>query len=198
MSHDGPSYTVEKHEHGLVVRGPIPVSEIGSLRVRASRSGWNFLGPGIGVALTEPGGPQVFMVLVSPASGEAWRQELREAARQAHADPIMAWLHGPDMGTSSLVIVATLGTPEQRHIARQRLEPFESRTHPRDPVDIGRCLTLLELVPGWTERLDEVGALSTAWARLIEVWPELTVFYEEERESGRAPRTYKLMQEVLP
>lgn len=194
-----PTYTIEEHEHGLIVRGPVPVSKLLDLGDQAAAKGWSLLAPGIAMAISDPEGPRVSMVLVSRESGEAWRAELRAAAQEAlGSDPVMAWLHGPDMGTSSLVITTVLGTPEQRRLARLRLGPFEEKEHPRDPADLGRCLDLLRIAPaGWLERLDEVAGLSRQWSALVAIWDELCALLVEEEPSGKAPRTLARMQEVL-
>lgn len=193
------TYTVEEHEHGLLVRGPIPIPQLLQLGDQAAAKGWEYLAPGIGLALSDPEGPRVSMVWVSRESGDAWRAEIRAAAQAEHgSDPVMAWLHGPDMGTSSLVVVLTLGTPEQRQLARQRLGPFEGTQHPRDASDLGRCLEVLGIAPAtWTERLEELAKVSRHWGALVAIWPELSALHAEEAPSGMASRTTARMREVL-
>lgn len=194
-----PTYTIEEHEHGLVVRGPIPISAFLSVTTRAEAKGWTLLDPGIAMALSDPEGARVSIVCVSRESGAAWRAELRAAAAEAFdSDAVMAWLHGPDMGTSSVVMVATLGTADQRKLARLRLGPFEGKQHPRDADDLGRCLDLLSIAPpSWLGRLDEIAGLSRQWSALVAIWAELSALHAEEAPSGKAPRTKARMQEVL-
>lgn len=188
------SYTVEEHEHGLLVRGPVPVAHLPELGARALDKGWDQWDAGLAMALTDPGGARVSLVYVSKTSREAWRNEVNDAAAEAYPnDNVMAWLHSTGMGTSSLVMVSRLGTPEQRALAMARLGDFEERTHPRDVADLGRCLGLLRAAPAWRDRLGELSGLSRSWAALVGVWGELQVLDEARDFAGVNQR----MGEVL-
>ena len=55
------------------------------------------------------------------------------------------WLLGDDTGSSSKMLCAHM----------MGLNPA-SNTPPSDASDRGRCIRLLELIPEWTDRLDEM------------------------------------------
>jgi hypothetical protein len=72
---------------------------------------------------------------------------------------------------------------------------------PLDPSDLRRCRLLLEAVPEWQSRLHEMTDVSTGWAEMVKVWPELCATLDEEvphwrRGNGTAPCTYRMMREA--
>lgn len=99
-------------------------------------------------------------------------------------DKLIEWLLGDDTGVSS------------KEIARQMagIEPSSDKWGPCDPSDLGRCLRLLALFPGWD--VWEMRTVSDAWWRLVNHWGELSELYHEELPTGNAPRTYARMQEI--
>lgn len=99
----------------------------------------------------------------------------------------MEWMQGPDTGISSKCIWHVMnGTSEIRD------------THtPRDPSDFGRCYRMLKLFPQWRSRLDEVAERFPRWTALVREWDELTRLYEEEEPSGRCPKLYRRMKELI-
>jgi hypothetical protein len=72
-------------------------------------------------------------------------------------------------------------------------------SHPRDPADFKRCLFLLYAVPGFSENLSKMGDVSPEWAALVEHWQEFEKLLHSElaEDTGRAPKTYARMQEIL-
>ncbi|WP_162815004.1 hypothetical protein [Erythrobacter aureus] len=69
---------------------------------------------------------------------------------------------------------------------------------PQDPSDLRRCLLLLEHVPEWKPRMDEMRTVSAQWALLIDRWDDLLKTYAEELAdgTGKAPRTYAILQQA--
>ncbi len=57
---------------------------------------------------------------------------------------------------------------------------------PGDASDFGRCAALLEFIPEWRGRMDEVAREfpGTAWERLVDRWDELTLLWEAGRARG--------------
>lgn len=94
---------------------------------------------------------------------------------------VAAWIDNGDTGVSSETIWYAL---------------HHEVTHPKhggvphDPTDFGRCYRLLQVMPAWKARLQEVVAFCPAWAPFVAVWDELTALYEEELPIGQAPRLY--------
>lgn len=111
------------------------------------------------------------------------------ALRVAGRTPEARWLASGDTGTSSLTIWAVMtgwSMPDGR-------DP----SIPHDPDDFGRCHRLLEAFPQWRGRLPEVAAKHPEWTGLVAAWDELTALYIEELPTGRAPRCYARMREVI-
>jgi len=112
-----------------------------------------------------------------------------ETKRAAPGASVREWLASEDTGASSRTICHVLSG-----------EPCLSRSgagYPLDPDDFGRCHRLLELFPAWRERLDEVATRYPGWAPLVREWDALEAMFVEELPTGRAPKMYARMQELL-
>ena len=99
------------------------------------------------------------------------------------------WIRSGDTGTSSETIWSVMtGFPVARY------------GWPYDPADFGRCWRLLNRFPEWKDRLHEVAEAfpNTPWGPLIREWKALSDLYcgEVLLQTGRAPRTYELMQKL--
>ena len=78
---------------------------------------------------------------------------------------------------------------------------------PYDAGDLGRCLRLLDKLPEWRARLDEVAEAFPQWRPLVEHWSELESLYADEAnenaEAGtpewrqRMDRTYDRITELI-
>lgn len=99
----------------------------------------------------------------------------------------MDWLQGPDTGISSKCIW---------HVMMGTVDPRDT-CHPWDPDDFGRCYRLLEAFPKWRARLHEVSARFPRWTALVREWDALTQLWEEESPSGRCPKLYRRMKELI-
>lgn len=69
--------------------------------------------------------------------------------------------------------------------------------HPWDPDDFKRCYKLLEVVPEWKSRLDELRPLSKVWDGLVSNWPRLNEYYEEQVKIKRANGMYEFMKGII-
>lgn len=72
--------------------------------------------------------------------------------------------------------------------------------HPRDPADLRRCVDYCTETGITAEALrDRMINVSDSWHALSDAWVELTTLLAEEVAdgTGRAPRTYRRMSEVL-
>ena len=72
-------------------------------------------------------------------------------------------------------------------------------SYPSDPGDLGRCLRLLEIVPEWKPRMQEMAAHGPGWSGLAFKWDNLAQMMTEEvgidwSKGGRAPKTYHAMK----
>jgi hypothetical protein len=105
---------------------------------------------------------------------------------------VLEWLNGSDRGLSSEALAHC-------YLGNKRPNVTFGWCAPGDPADLGRCLRLVRLVPDVRECVDELAALSTAWARVAPVWDELAALMEGEvgidwSKARRAPRTYAAMK----
>lgn len=103
------------------------------------------------------------------------------------------WLARGERGLSSESIVEA--------VTGERIGQYERGVnHPHDPGDLRRCILLIEHVPlvGLVFK-DAMRGKSPEWKALVAAWDDLVALFQEEQaeNTGRAPRTYALMQELL-
>lgn len=178
-------FTIEVSEIALVVRGEFPARALGAIGDLAETLGFDRFAMGAC-------GPLGASLVMTSASGFELLQKAiaRKARERAGGDALEEWLRGADTGISSLAIAEILG-------GRRCGPEGWVRSPPQDPDDLGRCVRLLDLMPGWRERLREVAEAEPSWAALVEAWDELEGLYREEEASKRAPRCYERMRELL-
>lgn len=105
---------------------------------------------------------------------------------------VALWFATGSVGISSKAMATWIGLGELP----------SDRGHPYDPDDLDRCLRLLEAVPELREKLPAMRGLSPQWEALVNRWDEVERSHLEEVGLGwtkarSAPRTYKLMREIL-
>lgn len=101
---------------------------------------------------------------------------------------VVEWLLGDERGASSTVMCrAICGFP---------VGGPHGTWHPHDPDDLRRCVQFLDQT-GTRDRLGMVAAVSPVWAALVDHWDELEALLREEMPTGRAPRCYKRMKEII-
>jgi len=89
-------------------------------------------------------------------------------SHRAPEDP-MEWVISGDSGISSRTIWAVM-----QGVSLEVMRP----DIPYDPPDFGRCYRLLQIMPEWKGRLDEVAEKYPAWRPFVEHWEELEQMYE--------------------
>ena len=105
-------------------------------------------------------------------------------------DNLNSWLATGERGISSEAIASKLS-------GINIVNPIWATTYPCDPSDFGRCLKLLDAVPEFKPRLPEMMSVHPVWAKLLENWDELERLYKEEYKTGKCPKLYARMQEIL-
>lgn len=75
-------------------------------------------------------------------------------------------------------------------------ETPEIINHPHDPDDFQRCYKLLQAVPEWKRRMDELRILSPTWNALVDNWSKLTEMWEERLATGKSNGMYDLMKSI--
>lgn len=87
-------------------------------------------------------------------------------------DNLIAWLLTEETGLSSCAIAA--------HFTGNAQEYEDMQFHPRDVGDFGRCVRLLDVVPEWRERIQEMSVYSEQWKALAKEWSRLEESYATE------------------
>jgi hypothetical protein len=189
----GVSYRVERRDGCVLVFGGIPVSGIAALTKTVGR------GAVLDTDLARLAGAS--MAFGSRADVEALKASLAPSAaasvrsRYSDLDPAAAeWLATGKHGTSAATIFYRL-TGVRPNILRDGEDPV---SHPRDPDDLRRCRLLLEQVPAFRLRLDEMRAVSPHWAALVGAWGDLCATMDAECPQWRdghgvARETYSKM-----
>lgn len=104
---------------------------------------------------------------------------------------VAEWLIGHDTGISSVTIVAVM---ESDGLIAQ----YRRYGHPHDPADLGRCIRLLDIAPAWYRlNLHRMKQVSPQWSALVDHWSELETLYRQELPTGRAPKCYARMRELI-
>jgi hypothetical protein len=97
------------------------------------------------------------------------------------------WLKHGNRGVSSETILSVM----------EGINVAQYFCHPYDPSDFFRCCLLLEAVPEYRARLNEMAVVSKEWAILVEHWGELESLLETERNTVSALKTYEKMKRLL-
>jgi hypothetical protein len=101
---------------------------------------------------------------------------VNEIIREIEIEPVSAtpgmgltaWLNSDDVGLSSRYMAAVLSG-----------RFFAENHYPRDADDFGRCVRLLDAVPGFRDRLPEMHEHGAEWSRLVRYWNKAEDRYRE-------------------
>ena len=110
------------------------------------------------------------------------------------------WLATGERGLSSEAIFSKM---TGINLDRNGTEaPHVGRSHPCDPADLRRCRLLLEAVPAFAARLEEMSEVSRPWTRLVAVWEVLCAGMDREipdwrTGGGSAPETLARMRAAI-
>lgn len=96
-------------------------------------------------------------------------------------DRANSWIAGRDTGASSKAIWAVM------------MGQKGDGSYPSDGDDLGRCLRLLEFIPEWKPRINEMAPVNQYWAALVANWDELTKLHAL---TDHGP-VYKRMKQIL-
>lgn len=115
---------------------------------------------------------------------------------------IREWYQSGDTGVSSeTMCFAAFGGPKPRMLG-----------YPHDPSDLGRCIRFLDKMPEARSKLHALRAIddtevvingkftrsdSDVWGALLDHWDELAALYHEELPTGKAPKCYARMKELI-
>lgn len=98
------------------------------------------------------------------------------------------WLANGETGVSSKTMAFYLGFG---------IIP-ETNSHPHDPSDLLRCIKFLQHCPELRSKLHLMSEVSNTWEGLVRNWDRLESSLNEEMKLGsRAPKTYKMMKDII-
>ena len=102
------------------------------------------------------------------------------------------WIISHDTGTSSKTIWAVM---MGAITGREHWYAFDI---PHDPDDFGRCHRLLQHIPEWRNRLNEVAEIFPKWKPMVREWDRLTLMYIGNLHGGReySDEMYKFMSKL--
>lgn len=102
-------------------------------------------------------------------------------------DKALRWLCGGEVGLSSKAMMTHFeGLPND-----------DPTFHPLDPADFRRCCLLLDAIPEYRARLDELRALSPVWDRLVDRWDEFEALLRFDTKTGLSPELRSRMQKLI-
>lgn len=85
---------------------------------------------------------------------------------------IAEWLIGPNTGRSSLYMAAVA-------IAGRVLQSPWGDSTPRDAPDLGRCIRLVERIPGVRAFFPVLREASPVWRAYVDAWDELATLWRD-------------------
>lgn len=71
--------------------------------------------------------------------------------------------------------------------------PVKRHSIPWDPADFGRCHRLLQAIPEWEGRIEEVAVQYPEWRPFVDNWPKMKEIYECDEPTERSPDLYNMM-----
>lgn len=114
------------------------------------------------------------------------------------AERMIFWLEHGERGVSSETIFARLGKGNEHPLSECRFSyrHMTSWSHPLDPDDFKRCHKLLEIIPEWRSRLDELKTIGVPWPALVDNWDRLTEMLLEQLQTQEANGMYEFMKKL--
>lgn len=119
----------------------------------------------------------------TPTTGRETTPAVRsgaDAGSAALAADVMDWLAFGERGISSETMLAHFeGLPP-------KLFSRSAPCHPLDNSDFRRCVQLLNAVPRYRERLDELRTLGGPWPGLVDNWQRFEGLLQRQLEGDKA------------
>jgi hypothetical protein len=109
------------------------------------------------------------IAIATPGNVKKWTAEIE--ASIADLDEHSRWWRGTDVGTSAATIFATL--TRFSDLRDEALEFIRDGSTPSDADDFGRCKRLVERIPEFALKLNEVAEKYPDWKPIIDKWDEL-------------------------
>ncbi|WP_024910259.1 hypothetical protein [Chania multitudinisentens] len=115
----------------------------------------------------------------------------REPMMAAQNMGLTAWINGDDTGASSLYMAYSLAKVDSNFPEWPLQTPRPA--YPRDVDDLGRCIRLIEAVPGFGGRIPEMAHKGAHWMSVTSNWADWVAMYQ----SGDLDRLDAAMEEAF-
>jgi hypothetical protein len=179
-------YTIEKHPHGYIVLGPVPIDDFKAITGLVSKKG--VLHPGVANYY------DATMALGEKGEMDLWADEIEESIK-LFKPPELRFVSGTKCGRSSntIVMALTADSASKVKLEYRHCGGFIA-SHPSDAGDFARCMVLLELRPDWVPRMNDVGEKypDTKWPALAAAWPELMQLHAAKKHKELSDRIAEL------
>ena len=116
--------------------------------------------------------------------------ETREMISPNLDDRMIFWIRNGERGISSEVIFETLSGN------LLLCEDWDYNT-PQDASDFNRCYELLQLIPEWRVRLNEVAEKHRHWKLMVEHWGELESLFRDALNDKKVPNPFWKFNRLL-
>lgn len=152
----------------------------GLITVTVSRAGKNFR-----ITLTSKGWKIAGEIRRNAANGGRTSEFVPTTGRVPAKQKKRAlhWIVSGDTGPASIAIWAVMtGLVDKDD--NEVWGPVISGATPNNGVEFGKCVRLLELMPEWRRRLDEVARMFPAWGPVVASWDTLARFHNKKQAGG--------------
>lgn len=188
-NHDA-GYRVQNIENCKIIWGHIPITDLVSITASMPKKALMDAGLADRIGATFVCGLRDDLLRLQQRTdlpiSERRHRDFRQAQALALPSVVADWLLTGDRGASSNALCKGIfGIPEDT-----------GPDHPHDPDDFGRCHRFLEK----TQALEHIGRMrqvSQIWNALVDRWDEIDNLYLIELPSGKAPRTYEFMHQII-
>lgn len=123
-------------------------------------------------------------------NGERRMSETQKTSSANLDNRMIIWIRHCNRGISSEVIFETLS-------GNLLLDDDWGYSTPQDAGDFKRCYELLQLIPEWRTRLNEVAEKHPHWKLIVEHWGELESLFKEALNDKTAPNPFWKFNSLL-
>lgn len=178
------SFRVEDVAGVRLLYGQIPMDDITHLTARLPKGAvidmrlTRYTGATFATGLREDCDRVFRERLIPPCADIAF--QVLEARKRGLPESAGQWLEACDRGASSDTIFSHLAGFDVTQSRRQSL--------PLDADDFTRCRRLLEQVPEFAARIEELRTISPGWSRLVDEWGDICAVMDAEAPQWREKR----------
>jgi hypothetical protein len=168
-------YSYSRTEYGWLICQPpgqsgIPLDAMDYLQKLAPKK--SVIAGGIAHFYKNDGQNAVLAVADNVKAYHEWQTEINEDLDARYKDSAQRWWHGLDVGMSAATIFSVLVADDSLKV---KAGQFAREAVPHDADDFGRCVRLIQRMPEWKPRLQEVADKypNTKWPKVLGWWDQL-------------------------